>query len=142
MNTRRTVVLFTTFSLLAFAQAAGGRGKGRNAPRYDPSTEATFTGTIEEVKEVDHAGFLGKGLHAMLKTDQGMFDVHIGPASFAATEQLTLAKGDQLEVVGSKVKDDGVNAIIARNVKKGGKTTTLRNQKGIPLWSGGRRRSQ
>lgn len=48
----------------------------------------------------------------MLKTDQGMFNVHIGPASFAAKEQLTVAKGDQLEVVGSKVKDDGADAII------------------------------
>jgi hypothetical protein len=78
----------------------------------------------------------------MLKTDQGMFDVHIGPASFVAKEQLTIAKGDELEVVGSKVKHDGSDAIIARTVKKGGKTTTLRNQKGIPLWSAGGRSNQ
>jgi hypothetical protein len=142
MNKRRMLVLFATFGLLAFSQVPGGRGKGRNVPRYDPSTEATFKGTVEEVKEVDHPGFLGKGLHAMLKTDQGMFDAHIGPASVAAKEQLTIAKGDQLEVVGSKVKDDGVDAIIARTVKKGDKTVTLRNNSGIPLWSGGRRKDQ
>ena len=142
MNIRKMLVLFAAFSLLAFGQVGGGRGKGRNVPRYDPSTEATFKGTVEEVKEVDHPGFQGKGLHAMLKTDEGTFDVHIGPASFVAKEQLTVAKGDQLEVVGSKVKDDGADAIIARTVKKGDKTTTLRNQKGIPLWSGGRRKNQ
>lgn len=142
MYTRRMLLLLAGFSLLAFAQSGGGQGQGRNVPRYDPSTEATFKGTVERVEEVDHPGFRGKGLHAMLKTDQGMFDVHIGPASFVAKEQLTIAKGDELEVVGSKVKHDGSDAIIARTVKKGGKTTTLRNQKGIPLWSAGGRSNQ
>jgi hypothetical protein len=78
----------------------------------------------------------------MLKTDQGMFDVHIGPASFAVKEQLMIVKGDELEVVGSKVKNDGSDAIIARTVKKGDTATTLRNPKGIPLWSAGRRTNQ
>ncbi len=142
MSIRKILVFFAAFSLLAFGQVGGGRGKGRNVSWYDPSTEATFKGTVEEVSEVEHPGFQGKGLHAMLKTDQGTFDVHIGPASFAAKEHLTVAKGDQLEVVGSKVKDDGADAIIARTVRKGDKTTTLRNQKGIPLWSGGPRKNQ
>jgi len=78
----------------------------------------------------------------MLKTDRGTFDLQIGPSSFAAKEHLTLAKGDQIEVVGSQVTDDGADAIIARTVKKGDKTTVLRNSKGIPLWSGGSRRNR
>ena len=61
MNTSRIFVLFATFSLLAFGQVGGGRGKGRNVPRYEPSTEATFKGTVEEVKEVDHPGFPREG---------------------------------------------------------------------------------
>ena len=142
MHTKRTLLLLAGFSLLAFAQLGGGRGQGRNVPRYDQSTEATFKGTVERVEEVDHPGFRDKGLHAMLKTDQGMFDVHIGPASFAAKEQLMIVKGDDLEVVGSKVKINGSDAIIARTVKKGDKTTTLRTPKGIPLWSAGRRKYQ
>jgi hypothetical protein len=142
MHTTRTLLLFAGFSLLAFAQLGGGRGQGRNVPRYDPSTEATFKGTVEGVAEVNHPGFRGKGLHAMFKTDQGMFDVHIGPASFAIREQLTIVKGDELEVVGSKVKNDGSDVIIARTVKKGDRTTTLRNPKGIPLWSAGHRKNQ
>jgi hypothetical protein len=142
MDTKRIIALFATFGLLAFAQASGSRGTGRGAPNYNSSTEATFRGTVEAVIEVDHPGFQGKGLHAMLKTDRGTFDLQIGPSSFAAKEHLTLAKGDQIEVVGSQVTDDGADAIIARTVKKGDKTTVLRNSKGIPLWSGGSRRNR
>ena len=113
-------------------------GKGCKVPLYNVSTEATFRGTVEEVTEMDSPGFQGKGLHAKLKTEQGTFDVHLGPVSFAAKEKLTLAKGDQLEIVGSQVKVDGVDAVIARKVTKGDRTTTLRNERGVPLWSGGR----
>jgi hypothetical protein len=141
MHTKRTFLLFVGFSLLAFAQSGGGRGQGRSVPRYDPSTEATFKGTVEGVEEVANPGYRGKGLHAMLKTDQGVLDVHIGPASFVAKQQLTIVKGDELAVVGSKVKNGGSDAIIARTIKKGDKTTALRTPKGMPLWSAGRRKN-
>ncbi len=126
------VVLFASSSL-----RVSGQGRGSAVPNYDPATEGTFKGAVEQVKEVDHAGYRGKGLHVMLKTTEGTFDVHLGPASFV-TKEITVAAGDQLEVVGSKVKSDGVESIIARTVKKGDKTATLRNSRGIPLWSGGR----
>jgi hypothetical protein len=38
------------------------------------------------------------------------------------------------------VKIEGADALIAREVKKGGKTLTLRDAQGVPAWSGGRRR--
>ena len=131
-----TVALFAASGLILL-----GQGRGSAVPNYDPATEATFKGTVEQVKEVDHAGYRGKGLHVTLKTADGTFDVHLGPASFV-TKEITVAAGDQLEVVGSKVKSDGAESIIARTVKKGDKTATLRNSRGIPLWSGGRRRNQ
>ena len=56
---------------------------------------------MEQVKEVDHAGYRGKGLHVNLKTGEGTFDVHLGPASFV-NKKITVAADDQLEVVGSK----------------------------------------
>ena len=110
-------------------------------PRYDPAREATFNGAVESVTEVDHQGYRGKGLHVMLKTSEGSYDVHLGPVSFVSKE-LAIQGGDQLEVVGSKVKVGGVDSIIARSVKKGDKVATLRNPKGVPLWSGRRRRNQ
>jgi DNA/RNA endonuclease YhcR with UshA esterase domain len=141
-NLRRTVVLIPAVLLLvispAFAQQAG-RGRSAQAPRYDPSTEITLRGTIEEVKQVSRSGAWA-GTHLTLKTDQGAFDVHVGPTAFLAENQMTFAKGDNIEVTGSKVKYEGADAVLAREVKKGDKTLTLRNAAGIPQWSRGRRR--
>jgi hypothetical protein len=42
-------------------------------------------------------------------------------------------------VTGSKVKYDGGDALVAREIKKGDKVLTLRDEKGNPAWSMGRR---
>ena len=46
-----------------------------------------------------------------------------------------LAKGDQIEVIGSKIKYQDADALIAREVKKAGKVLTLRHARGFPVWS-------
>ena len=71
---------------------------------------------------------------------QETLEVRLGPTTFLEKEKFTFAKGDQIEVTGSKVKIEGADALIAREVKKGGKTLTLRDAQGVPAWSGGRRR--
>ena len=75
-----------------------------------------------------------------MKTDQAVVDVHIGPARFLARHAMTLTKGDQIGVTGSKVHFGGKDALLAREIKKGEKTLTLRDSQGIPEWSRGRRR--
>jgi hypothetical protein len=137
MLRRTMLVIFPAFGLLALGQGGRGHGKCQGMACYDRSTEGTFKGTVEEVKEVEHAGMQGKGIHAMMKTDQGVIEIHIGPASFVSKQQFTIEKGDALEVVGSKVKAAGADAVVARTIKKGDKTLTLRSEQGKPLWSGG-----
>jgi hypothetical protein len=75
----------------------------------------------------------------MLKTDKETLEVHLGPTAFLEKEKFTFAKGDQIDVTGSKVKIGATDALLAREVKKGDKTLTLRNAQGIPAWSSGRR---
>jgi len=113
----------------------------RGMRNYDPSTETTVKGTVEEVKQV--SGQHGwNGTHLMLRTEAGQMDVHAGPSSYIAAQGFSFAKGDQIEVLGSKVKLGGSEALIAREIKQGDKTLVLRNAQGIPQWSGGRRRAQ
>ena len=45
-----------------------------------------------------------------------------------------LAKDDQIEVTGSRVKYGDSDAIIAREIRKGSTVLTLRDEKGIPEW--------
>ncbi len=106
---------------------------------YDPATETTVTGKIEEVKHVlgPGGGSVG-GVHLIIVSDQGKVEARLGPAWYVEKQELKFAKGDQVEVVGSKVKGAAVETVIAREVKKDGKVLTLRNAQGIPVWSGGR----
>jgi DNA/RNA endonuclease YhcR with UshA esterase domain len=118
----------------AQAQYAGGKGKSN----YDPKTETTVTGLVEEVQTLPGKG-ANTGTHLMLKTEKGMLDVHVGPTAYLSSKGFTFAKGDTVEVLGSKVTLDGKDAVIAREVKSSGKTLTLRNAAGKPMWSGGPR---
>jgi hypothetical protein len=51
----------------------------------------------------------------------------------------SFAKGDQIEVLGSRVRVGATDALLAREVQKDGKTLVLRDANGIPKWSRGRR---
>jgi hypothetical protein len=66
-------------------------------------------------------------------------DVHLGPTWFMQREGVELAKGDVIEVTGSVVDLEGATFLIARELKKGQKVLVLRNEQGIPAWSGARR---
>ena len=115
-----------------------GSGMGKTHRMYNPATETTLTGTVEAVHAVSgHRGW--SGVHLTLKTESGTFDVHVGPSAYVEKEDFTFAEGDQIEVIGSKVMYKGKDAIIAREVKKDGKTLTLRDAQGFPAWAGQRR---
>ena len=132
---------------VALAQGGMGQGKGmqgKGMPKYDPATETTLKGMIEEVKEQEcQMCRMGTtGTHLMVKSDSETMEIHLGPTSFLNEKKFSFAKGDQIEVVGSKVKFNGGDAVIAREVKKGDQTLTLRNAQGIPQWArGGRSRN-
>ena len=66
-------------------------------------------------------------------------DVHLGPTWFLQGEGFEIAKGDAVEVIGSVVDSEGTTFLIAREVKKGQKAVRLRDEQGVPAWSGGRR---
>ena len=126
-----SVLVSILTATIVFAQRTDQR---RGQPRYDTATEATVTGTVQEVKQV--SGSTGwSGTHLILDSHAGVFDVHLGPSAFLAEKGFSFAKGDQIEVTGSKVKYEAADALIAREVKKGDKVLTLRDAKGYPVWS-------
>ena len=131
-----TLLTLCVAATLVFAQRQAGQGKGM--PRYDPSTETTVTGVVQEVKQVSGQGAWG-GTHLTLDTGARPLDVHVSPSAFLTKQQITFAKGDRIEVTGSKVKYEDADALIAREIKKGDKVLTLRNAQGIPVWSGRKR---
>ena len=71
-----------------------------------------------------------------MKTEKEALAVHVGPTAYLTEKGITLAKGDTLEILGSRVTIDEQPVVIARQIKKGDNTWTLRDASGRPLWSG------
>lgn len=125
-------LVIVTLGVAVFAQSP------RGMRYYDPKTEVTVKGTIQDVQE--QAGRRGwMGTHLVLTTDAGTLPVHVGPSAYIAKHQFSFAKGDAIEVLGSKVTIAGTETLLAREITKQGKTLVLRNAQGIPQWAGGRR---
>jgi hypothetical protein len=102
---------------------------------YDPDAEITIAATIEEVNE--ESGDRGMiGTHLVVKADEGTLDVHLGPSTYLADQGFVFNKGDRIELTGSKVKQEDATFLIAREVKKGDKLLTLRDEQGRPAWAG------
>lgn len=118
---------------------AAGRGWQRGGPMYDPDTATTLTGKVTAVQiEPSGPGRAG-GLHVTLQSGDKQTVVHLGPTWFLEQQNFTAAKDDTLAVTGSLVTSGEETYLIAREVKKGEKSLTLRNADGIPAWSRGRR---
>jgi hypothetical protein len=107
---------------------------------YDVKTETTITGTVESVENITGGGGRGRGgmggTHLVVKTDKETVDVHVGPTAYLTEKGITLSKGDRLEILGSRVTVDNEGVLIARQIKKGDNTWTLRDASGRPAWSG------
>jgi hypothetical protein len=107
---------------------------------YDGKTETTITGVVERVENITGTGGRGRqgmgGTHLAFKTEKEAVDVHVGPAAYLAEKGIALAKGDRLEILGSRVTVDDEAVLIARQIKKGENTWTLRDASGRPAWSG------
>ncbi len=66
----------------------------------------------------------------------GTDDVHVFlcPKKFLDDMGIVFKADEEIEVTGSKVKQDGTDLTLAREVLKGGETLTLRFKDGKPAW--------
>jgi hypothetical protein len=140
-------VLFFTAAILTVAYAGpmkgwkGSAGWGYGAAynrMYDPNTVVTVKGTVEDVEHITPMKGMSYGVHLKLKTDTETISVHLGPGWFVERQDMTIAKGDTIEVTGSKITFKGAPAIIAADVKKGETLLKLRDGNAMPLWAGAR----
>jgi hypothetical protein len=103
------------------------------APKYDPSTETTFKGVVEQLKLVPPNGTKSV-VYLVLKSTPDNTQVFLCPKSFLDEIGVTFKADDAIEITGSKVKQDGTDLTLAREIVKNGETLTLRFKDGKPAW--------
>jgi hypothetical protein len=92
------------------------------------------------VEQITPMRGMSGGTHVLVKTATETLDVHLGPRWYLDNQEAQLASKDQVEVRGSRVTMNGKPVIIAAEVKKGDASLLLRDDQGMPMWSGWRRR--
>ena len=131
------MVLTTVAFALAVAPAVAAQQSEPAVvvPKYDRAAEATFKGTVEEVRNRQCPMSGGIGSHLILKLSSGnTIEVHLATTKFVKTYDLVFNKGDSVSVVGAKVQFEGVETIFAREVTRGDAIFTFRDKDGTPIW--------
>lgn len=107
---------------------------------YDPKKIETISGKVTKVERIAPLKSMSGGVLLTVKTDKEEIPVHLGPAWYIENQDVAIEQNDMIEVKGSRINFEGKPAIIAANVKKGDAVLALRDEKGIPVWSGWRRK--
>ena len=135
--TPRWRFLLTALAVLALAALVWGQSakdtyKGL---KYDKKTEGKFAGKVDEVMDFDCPVTQTMGNHVALKTLTSRMIVHVAPVKFMKEYGLELNKGDEIEVLGSKLKDaNGDETLLAREIIKGNQRIIVRDENGKALW--------
>jgi hypothetical protein len=121
-------------------RGSGGWGPGSQHGRlYDPKTVETVSGEVVKVERITPMHGMSGGMYLTVKTDKEEVPVHLGPLWYLENQDVKIAPKDKVEIKGSRVTVQEKPAIIAAEVKKGDQTLKLRDEAGVPVWSGWRR---
>jgi len=126
--------IFAALALLCTLPVVAQKAQEAGPPKYDVRTETKMKGTVEEVK-LPPKGSEKEVVHLLVKTGADTVDVYLCPQSFLDDMGVSFGKGDEISLLGSKVKQGEADLVLAREVVKGTDTLVLRDEKGNPIWS-------
>src|SRR5947209_18420041 len=97
----------------------------QTSPKYDPATETQFKGVVDQLRLVPPTG--GKPTaYLVMKGAADSPQIYLCPKRFLDEMGMDFKAGDEIQIVGSKVKQDGAELTLARESLKSGDTLTLR----------------
>lgn len=102
-------------------------------PKYDSQTETKAKGVIEEIKTFT-VGKRTDYTEAIVKSGDNKIEIYLSPKAYQDEMGVNFAKGDEISVTGSKVKEEDASVILAREIVKGTDTLMFRDDKGKPVW--------
>jgi len=124
----RSLLAVTLLSLFAFVSV---KADTTPALKYDKSSEVKIKGVVDDVKTA-----ADNTIHITLKCEKGSLDVLVAPQNFLKEMEITFAKGDEVEVLGSQLTVDGNALLLVREVTRNGDVMMMRDEHGKPVWTG------
>ena len=137
------LAVLIALAMLPDGTTAQQRGKNKNKQMYsrnfDVNSMETIEGEVTEVTIQTGKNDMGTpGVHLMVKTEDTVIPVHLGPVWYMEQQEYHFEKGDRVTVYGSKITYEEAPAIIAASVTRGEMVLQLRNRQGVPNWRGWR----
>lgn len=129
----RIAIIAIFCGAVTFAAASSTRKASDTGPKYDAANQIKIKGVIEDVKDTPGDS---SGTYLTVKTDTGTVIVYVAPAEFLKEIDTSFNKGDQIEVLGAKNTGPEGEEVLAKELTVGSNTTTLRDESGVPVWSG------
>ncbi|MGA7907943.1 MAG: hypothetical protein WCA16_11100 [Candidatus Sulfotelmatobacter sp.] len=110
-----------------------------NSPRqrsaaYNVADEVAIQGTVQDVQDFYCPISGDEGTHLMVATENGTIQVHVAPKRFLRGNNWSFEKGDHVQVIGSKIRYEGHDAVVARTISRDNHTLAFRRSNGKPLW--------
>ena len=121
-------------ALLSTSFAGAQLKPGQTAPSsfaYDTNSETQIQGTVVSFTASSQTAPMGA--RAVIRTSSGTVDVHLGNADTMKINDVFLAAGDSVKIVGANHNFGNGDVFLARVLQKGNQTVTLRNAKGLPV---------
>jgi hypothetical protein len=130
LNAQRTAA--TSAAAQSKAMAEGG-----NHSLYDASREVSLQGTV--AKFTENSTDFPPGAHVLVQTSSGQTDVHLGNPRLLKSNNMTIAQGASIRIVGEPVTTNQGTFFLARLVQIGTQVVAVRSTTGIPLMRSGAR---
>jgi hypothetical protein len=116
--------------MLTFGMKPSGPTE-QGAALYNVASETTLKGKITAVEDFTCPVSESEiGRHILLQTSSGVVQVHMAPARVMRSQKFSFSPGDQIEVVGSKVRLQGQETLIAREITRGNESFFIRDREG------------
>lgn len=133
-----SLIFGTFFALAAIAAVLWILGFGFHTPPsaqgsalYNPANEITIKGVVQEIQDFDcPVSEFELSRHLLVKTADDKVEVHLAPTRILHGQKLQFSPGDQVEVVGSKIRLAGKDGVIARELTRANETIIFRNTEG------------
>lgn len=121
-------------TLVAGISSQTSQPKSIVVPKYDLKTELRVKGVVADTDNHQCPISGGLGSHLVLKTQESTIAVHLAPTKFVQQYELNLKRGDNVEVIGTKILFEDKDAMLARQVIRGEETFVFRDASGNPAW--------